>query len=150
MALDELTEGDDFDELLSIVSDNSDDTLSVFKIVEQAPSDQQVLDEHLLDAVTSATSSTAVNVLDKSRIIFSVVASSVTSGFDIAIQGSPDGTNWGAVSIKDKQGTEAGVVSITADGTYVYKVVDSPKYIRANITNYSDGTVSAWVQGGAY
>jgi hypothetical protein len=119
------------------------------KILEQAPVDQQQLDEKVLNAVTAAGASTAVNVLDKARIIFAVVATNVTTGFDISIEGSPNGDDWGEVGIEDKQGVEAGSININSNGIYLYRVVDAPKYIRANITSYTDGTASAWIQGGA-
>jgi hypothetical protein len=124
-------------------------TLDALKIVEQAPVDQQGLDEKVLNAVTAAGASTAVNVLDKSRIIFIVDATNVTTGFDISIEGSPNGDDWGEVGIEDKQGVEAGSININSNGIYLYRVVDAPKYIRANITSYTDGTASAWIQGGA-
>jgi len=119
------------------------------KILEQAPVDQQGLDEKVLNAVTAAGASTYVNVLDKARVIFAVVATNVTTGFDISIEGSPNGDDWGEVGIEDKQGVETGSININSDGTYLYRVVDAPKYIRANITSYTDGTASAWIQGGA-
>lgn len=116
------------------------------------PLDQQVLDDLLLDAVTATGASTAPNVLDKSRLTFVVVASSVTTGGTLKFQGSPDGTNYVDISTFAAGAlTAAASQGISADGTYIF-TVDSRvaiKYIRANLTARTDGTYTVYLFGGA-
>jgi large exoprotein involved in heme utilization and adhesion len=117
------------------------------KVVEQAPLDQQVLDELLLNAVTATGASTSVFTLDKQELTVVVVASSVSTGGTLTFQGSPDNINWGTVGTVDNSGTTATTQAITGDGVFVFKVVNagSLKWFRANLTARTDGTYTVYL-----
>lgn len=143
MALNQLSEYDDFDEILSILQDANDDTLSVFKIVEQAPIDQQTLDEKLLNAVTATGASTSVTTIDKKELTVCIVATVDSTGGTIVCQGSPDNSNWGTVAATDTTGTLNESIDITTSGTYFYEIVNAStlKYFRVNITSTDGASV---------
>ena len=126
-------------------------TLSALKVIEQAPLDQQVLDETLLDAVTSTGASTDVYTLDKNGITIEITASSVSTGGTIKIQGTSDNTNYGDLGVDDNTGTISQSITIDADGTYYYEVVNasSVKYMRANLSSRTDGTYTVKMTGRA-
>lgn len=129
-----------------------DSTTDSLKMTEQAPVDQQVLDELLLNAVTATGASTDVTVLDKARLTFVVVASSVTTGGTLKFQGSPDGTNYVDISTFAAGAlTAAASQAISADGTYIFTVDGrvAVKHIRANLSARTDGTYSVYLFGGA-
>jgi hypothetical protein len=138
--------------LQTVLTGSYNETLGSLETVEQAPVDQQVLDEKLLDAVTATGASTDVNVLDKSRLTIVAYASSVTTGGTLKIQGSPDGTNYADLAtFADGNTTGATSQDITADGTYVFTLPSTLaiKYIRANLSARTDGTYTVYLYGGA-
>jgi len=155
MALDELTEGDDFDELLSIVSDNSDDTLSAFKIVEQAPLDQQVIDERVLDSVTSSIESTPVSVHGKKTVTVCIVTNSATSGNGANLQllASPtsDNDDFGNVGFVDIEGTLNSSKTIDENKTQWFEVVNAAYAKRLKVDlDVTDGTHTVYIFGGVF
>jgi len=91
--------------------------------------------------LTNATSTGASPVLDtngRSKITMIVIATNVSSGATIALEGSPDGTNWYTI----------GSINVTANGTsYLSKNEAHPK-IRANITSRTDGTYNVYLYAG--
>lgn len=78
----------------------------------------------LLEGVTSAGASSA-QLMPASKVTFQI--SGITTA-TVEIEGSHDGTIWTSLS------------SITADGGYV--LPDPWKYIRANVTSYTSGTIN--------
>jgi len=128
-----------------------DDTNDVYKVIEQSPLDQQILEEKLLDAVTTSGASSDVYVLDKKQLTVCIVASGITSGATFTFQASPDQSNYGTVSSVDNTGNIKTTQTITANGTYFFEIVNasSIKWFRANITSYTDGTYTCYVYGRA-
>ena len=83
----------------------------------------------LLSAVTATGASTAVQA-DAGQPAFLQV-SGITSA-TVALQGSLDGTTYSTI------GTD-----LTADG--IVTIANAPKYLRANCTAYTTGTITAKV-----
>jgi hypothetical protein len=81
----------------------------------------------LLSAVTATGASKAVQV-DSGLPAFLQVNGITTA--TVALQGSIDGTNWSTVG-----------TALTADGIVILAV--APKYLRANCTAYTSGTITA-------
>jgi len=138
----------DIETLISTVVNN---TLSTLKTTEQAPLDQQVLDETLLNAVTATGASTDIYTIDKKDLTVEITASSVIDGATILIQATTDNTNYGDLGMVDNTGVVVNEINITESGTYYYEIVNasSAKYIRSNITSRIDGTYTVKLLGGA-
>lgn len=83
----------------------------------------------LLNAVTATGASTAVQI-DGGQPVFMQV-SGITSA-TVVLQGSLDGTNWATLG-----------TALTADG--IVTIANAPKYLRANCTAYTSGTITAKV-----
>ena len=95
-----------------------------------------------LTTVVATGAGTAIDCRKNTGSTWVVVASGVTSGGTVKIQGSLDGTNnWYDVA----------TISVTATGASV-STVDAPHpFLRANLTARTDGTytvsVARWVNG---
>ena len=83
----------------------------------------------LLNAVGATGASTAVQV-DAGQPAFLQV-SGITSA-TVVLQGSLDGTNWSTIG-----------TALTAD--VIVTIANAPKYLRANCTSYTSGTITAKV-----
>ena len=83
----------------------------------------------LLSAVTATGASTAVQA-DAGQPAFLQV-SGITSA-TVALQGSLDGTTYSTIG-----------TALTADG--IVTIANAPKYLRANCTAYTTGTITAKV-----
>ena len=83
----------------------------------------------LLSAVTATGASTAVQA-DAGQPAFLQV-SGITSA-TVALQGSLDGTTYSTIG-----------TALTADG--IVTIANAPKYLRANCTAYTSGTITAKV-----
>jgi hypothetical protein len=83
----------------------------------------------LLSAVTATGASTAVQA-DAGQPAFLQV-SGITSA-TVALQGSLDGTTYATIG-----------TALTADG--IVTIANAPKYLRANCTAYTSGTITAKV-----
>ncbi len=83
----------------------------------------------LLSAVTATGASTAIQI-DGGQPVFMQV-SGITSA-TVVLQGSLDGTNWATLGS-----------ALTADG--IVTIANAPKYLRANCTAYTSGTITAKV-----
>lgn len=81
----------------------------------------------LLNAVTATGASAAVQV-DGGQPVFLQVAGITTA--TVALQGSLDGTTFATIG-----------TALTADG--IITIANSPKYVRANCTAYTSGTITA-------
>lgn len=83
----------------------------------------------LLSAVGATGASKAVQV-DAGQPVFLQVSGITTA--TVALQGSLDGTTFATIG-----------TALTADG--IITVANAPKYIRANCTAYTSGTITAKV-----
>jgi len=81
----------------------------------------------LLSAVTATGASKAVQV-DSGLPAFLQVNGITTA--TVAFQGSIDGTNFSTIG-----------TALTADG--IVTIANAPKYLRANVTAYTSGTITA-------
>ena len=81
----------------------------------------------LLNAVTATGASSAIQV-DGGQPVFLQVTGITTA--TVALQGSLDGTNFATIG-----------TALTADG--IITIANSPKYVRANCTAYTSGTITA-------
>jgi len=84
-----------------------------------------------LSAVTATGASTEVNAQNYNKLTYHIVATGVSSGATIEIQHSLNGTNWVTLNTTN--------ISSTGN-TEVYFSDVKYKYMRANVTSYSDGT----------
>jgi len=87
----------------------------------------------LLDEVTSTGASGVVNCSDYNKLTFHIIPKGITSGGNVKIQHSLDGTNY--YDVVD--------ISVT-DNTITEVVVEDQKYkyVVANLTARTDGTYS--------
>ena len=83
----------------------------------------------LLNAVVATGASTAVQA-DPGQPAFLQVAGITTA--TVALQGSLDGTTYATIG-----------TALTADG--IVTIANAPKYLRANCTAYTSGTITAKV-----
>ena len=83
----------------------------------------------LLSAVTATGASTAVQA-DAGQPAFLQVSGITTA--TVALQGSLDGTTYATIG-----------TALTADG--IVTIANAPKYLRANCTAYTTGTITAKV-----
>lgn len=106
-----------------------------------------LLDEVLLDDVIITGASASHNVLTKKQITLCIVATDVTNGFTINVEGSPNNTDWGTVACADTSGSPITDLIITDNGTYFFEVFNAStlKYIRANVAARFDGTIKVYV-----
>ena len=81
----------------------------------------------LLNAVSATGASSAVQV-DGGQPVFLQVSGITTA--TVALQGSLDGTTFATIG-----------TALTADG--IVTIANSPKYVRANCTAYTSGTITA-------
>jgi hypothetical protein len=66
---------------------------------------------------------------------FSITVEGIVAGDIITVEGSNDGTNWGAAA-----------TTITVDGQY--NIEGGSTYLRANVTTWGGGgTINAWIAG---
>lgn len=103
--------------------------------------DNVVLDETMLDATTSTAISKSYSTKDCRTLTFHTIASSVSSGAVVEIQSSLDDTNWVTINDSAKTISSSGNTEFKADGVKY-------KFVRANISTYTDGTYSVKVLGG--
>lgn len=99
-----------------------------------------------LNAVTGTGAGTSVDLgVCIANPVMEVLAAAVTTGFTIHLEGSLEGTNW----------FQLGTATVSANGTTVVTsqnavAGDGPipaRFLRANVTARTDGTISAWVAG---
>ena len=81
----------------------------------------------LLNAVSATGASSAVQV-DGGQPVFLQVSGITTA--TVALQGSLDGTTFATIG-----------TALTADG--IVTIANAPKYVRANCTAYTSGTITA-------
>ncbi|RLJ01773.1 MAG: hypothetical protein DRP11_03890 [Candidatus Aenigmatarchaeota archaeon] len=91
--------------------------------------------------LTNAENTGASPVLDtngRSKLTMIVVATNVSSGATVALEGSPDGTNWYTI----------GSINVTASGTSYLSKNEAHPMIRANITSRTDGKYTVYLYAG--
>ncbi len=87
-----------------------------------------------LDAVVATGAGAEVDTLGGRPISMVTVASSVTSGGTLKLEGSADGSNWVELTTRD----------ISANGTFVDSVDYPMRLVRANLTR-TDGTYTVHI-----
>ncbi len=87
----------------------------------------------LLDEVTATGASNFRNVSNYNLKTIYIVATNVSTGATLEIETSFDGSSWVSIS----------TTSVTANGTTEIAIVNLlQRFIRVNITSYTDGTYS--------
>lgn len=88
------------------------------------------------DGSTAATELKSKRGYSKFRAYF-VTTGFTASGYDVAIQVSPDGTNWANVAAPVTQSAN-GTTTITFDGPAAY--------VRATVSSHVDGACAAYLE----
>ena len=120
----------------------------------QNPTWAHVLDEKLLNAVTTIGRSTFTDTLSYKGLTFCIVASSVTDGATFIFEGSPDATVANTQGLQAKR-SDTGAIgnsfNIIADGTYYFQIDDAitPKHLDVNLSARTDGTYTVYLAGRA-
>lgn len=122
---------------------NSD--VDSLKVVEQAPLDQQILDELLLDAVTATANSTYVDCSGFGGFTLHIEATG-TVNFTIEAHHTTDNTSTApsAVGLVNAAGTASATpITLSAAGEYTYQFANlaTAKYVRARVV-ITTGTAS--------
>ena len=104
----------------------------------------------LLNAVAAQGAGSAVTAQGFSKATLQVVASSVSSGGVIALDGSVDGTSFGPLTPKAVAGANLAVTNrlftISSNGTYLIEYEGlAVKDVKANLSTRTDGTYTAKV-----
>jgi hypothetical protein len=98
-----------------------------------------------LNAVTATGAGTSVDLgVTICNPVMEVLAASVTSGFTIRLEGSLEGTNW--YPIASATVAANGTTVVTASTAVAGDIIPA-RFLRANVTARTDGTISAWVAG---
>jgi len=92
----------------------------------------------VLSNANSTGASSTYDTNGRSKITMIVVASNVTNGATIVLEGSPDGSNWYTI----------GSITVTANGVSYLSKNEAHPMIRANITSYTDGTYNVYLYAG--
>jgi len=92
----------------------------------------------VLDGVESTGASSAYNTNGRGKITMIVVASGVTSGATVALEGSADGSSWYTI----------GSINVTANGAFYISKNEAHPMIRANITSRTDGKYIVYLYAG--
>jgi hypothetical protein len=93
----------------------------------------------VLTAVASTGASAFENSLGSDMFTLYTKAASVTSGFTIDLEGSPDGSTWFQLTTR----------TVAANGNFADSVQAAAQYLRANVTARTDGTIDAWISAAA-
>lgn len=146
----------EIDELSGATSISAyNETTNSINMVEQAPLDQQALDNRLLDGVTVAQTSTEVTVLDKKRLTFFLNVADGTTGGAITIQGvndDGDAVDVAFYEIGDVSSTKiASKVCTSTVGNYCFSLPENLAFKKVTVTlgSYTNGTFTMDVFGGA-
>jgi hypothetical protein len=94
--------------------------------------------EVILDEVEADGASSAKLVEMYSIITFQVTSSSVTTGATVTVEASLDGTNWAVYE----------TYAIDSDTTEMLTAVAKFKYVRAQVSSYTDGKYTVIVMAG--
>ncbi|MHC1572161.1 MAG: hypothetical protein ACXQTL_05375 [Methanosarcinales archaeon] len=92
----------------------------------------------VLDAVTSTGASSAYSTNGRGKITMIVIASNVSTGATIALEGSADGSNWYTIDS----------VNVTSNGTSYLSKNEAHPMIRANVTSRTDGKYTVYLYAG--
>jgi hypothetical protein len=84
----------------------------------------------LLSGVVATGAGTAQDTGKFTRFTAQIIATSVTTGGTMAIQGSLDGTNWGNISS----------TAVSANGSTMVNFEGAYPQVRGNLTARTDGT----------
>jgi hypothetical protein len=130
------------------------DVLASLKTIEQAPLDQQNLNNVLINAVTVATTSTVISVLDKKSLTFAVEVTSGASGGTVKIQAVDiDGNEYDLAFIDATNGTANRQTSkVLTTGNYILVVAEQNikiDKVQFDLSSVTDGTFTVRMYGGA-
>ena len=92
----------------------------------------------LLDAVEADGASTAKLVEMYTLLTFQVTSSSVSTGATVTLEVSLDGTNWAVYE----------TYTIDSNTTETLTAVAKVKYVRAQVSSYTDGKYTVIVMAG--
>ncbi len=95
--------------------------------------------QQVLSTVTSTGASASENTLGSDVFTLYTKATSVTSGFTIDLEGSPDGTTWFQLATR----------TVSANRNFADSVQAAAQFLRANVTARTDGTIDAWISAAA-
>ncbi|MFW6173394.1 MAG: hypothetical protein ACOC5T_06585 [Elusimicrobiota bacterium] len=111
-------------------------TADVIDVQESAPALLLISEFTNLDAVTSTGAGSSIDASSYNKITVQYIASSVTDGGTVKLQGSLDNSNWYDIDEED----------ISEDGSTYYSVSgEKHKYIRTNLSSRTDGTYTTEV-----
>lgn len=88
-----------------------------------------------LNAVTATGEGASLDTLGGVYVTMVVIASAVTAGGTVKLQGSADGTNWYDIATR----------AVSANGTTADSVAQAHRYVRTNVTARTDGTYTTYV-----
>lgn len=95
----------------------------------------QLLNVKNLDAVVVTGAGTLQSTRGHFELTITIIATDVTTGATIDLEGSPDGTEWVQLTTR----------TVTANGNFVDVTTGAHRFIRANVTARTDGTYTVWV-----
>lgn len=88
-----------------------------------------------LNAVVATGAGATENTHGHFELTITIIATSVTTGATIDLEGSPDGTNWVQLTTRN----------VTADGNTADITTGAHRFFRANVTARTDGTYTVWI-----
>jgi len=126
--------------------------LNAFNMVEQAPLDQQPLDPNpVLNAVTTAQTSTYTTVLDKQRLTVIVNVTSGATGGTITLKTKNSAGTAISVPFIDIADDSINASKVCTTGSYIFKLPAdiTIKELAVGLESVTDGTFTADILGGA-
>lgn len=99
------------------------------------------INEKVLSAVVATGESDQIDSMGHTVYTLVVIASVVTTGGTVKLQGSPDGTNW--VDLASRAVSANGVTEDSVSDKYF-------PFLRANVTARTDGTYDVYVSASGY
>lgn len=127
--------------------------LNTISVIEQAPLDQQTLNNKLINAVTVATTSTPVTVLDKKGLTVLVRVTNGATGGTFKFQAvDDDGIEYDLGFYDLTSTSDAKTQSkVLTTGNYVLHLPGSARLpkVQIDLSSVTDGTFTAWMYGGA-
>lgn len=97
------------------------------------------LEHTLLDEVTDNTVGDEKSVELYNTITFQAIGTSITTGANVLIEASLDGTNFVTYE----------TLELTEDGSKMYSINDAKlKYVRASVSSYTDGEYTVLLMAG--
>jgi hypothetical protein len=128
-------------------------SLNTMNVIEQAPLDTQTINNKILNAVTVATTSTPISVLDKRGLTVLIKVTSGATGGTVKFQCVDADAAEYDLGFYDLTSTSADKVlsKVLTTGNYVLHLPGDVKLpqVQIDISSVTDGTYTAWIFGGA-